>query len=373
MPNAPTRYLARVLHVSREAERTEKIRAAMGADYDIRHAPSSDEAMSLLPTLQPEMVVVGPRLPQSEAFELFRAIRIHDSLRGTAFVFLTSRTDEDFKEKVYGTGADAVLTLPARADVVAAQLKTILERTERYRSAVPREWGTRFTTELTPDELPQAPGYETEALTRPRSVGGGDLFTWLQAQDGTFYLALSDVQGKGYQAKSFAFAYHGYVRSAIRTSIDQGNGSPAAILGLINRIATEDPALVGMFFSILLMRWDPAQHLLTYANAGHCDPLLLSPKRPGFRRTGDVPVGLTPDTAFHEEILVLAPGESVLLYTDGFTELQSAAGVMSGLEMLQSVASEAATLTELADGILAACGREQFDDDVMAFRLKRLP
>ncbi|NNE71507.1 MAG: SpoIIE family protein phosphatase, partial [Rhodothermales bacterium] len=65
------------------------------------------------------------------------------------------------------------------------------------------------------------------------------------------------------------------------------------------------------------------------------------------------------------------PGEAILLYTDGLTELRSQDGALAGTELLVTIAREAPSLQDLAESLLAASGRQHFDDDVMIFRLKR--
>ncbi len=354
--------LTRILSLSGRPDVAAKIAAALGPDFRLVHTSSLKEAVKHLRGIKPDLVLVGPHVPVFEAQLLFQSVRSLDSLTQTGFVLLISTPNPDLINRAYDSGVDLVLSLPATAETVANHLRATHSRIQL---------GSEFDDLLSPPTLPEFPGYETDIYSRPLSPGGGDLFMWDQAQDGSVYFAIADVEGKGRRAGAFAFAYQGYIRAAIITSVDQGRGAPSEVLSVVNRLATQDRMLSGKHFSILLMRWDPVNHIVSYANAGHCEPLLLSETRTGFRTNGEFPVGLRTDTVFHDEILQLAPGEALLLYTDGLTELRSEGGALSGTDLLVTIARESSTVQDLVDSLLAASGRRHFDDDVMVFRLKR--
>lgn len=361
-PSGPSRPAIRILSLSRRPDVADKLAISLGDDYRVVHTAELREAIRHLRRVKPDLVVVGPHVPVLEAQLLFQSVRSLDASKQTGFVMLISRPDPDLMNRAYESGVDLVLSLPATADTVANHLRATHAR---------MQLGSEFDDLLTPDRLPTFEGYQTDYYRRPLSPGGGDLMTWFEAPDGSFYVAIADVEGKGIRAGSFAFAYQGYIRSAILTCVDQGRGAPSEVLSVVNRLATSDPMLEGKHFSIVLMRWDRENHLVSYANAGHCEPLLLSSTRTGFRKTGDIPVGLRTDTVFHDEILSLGPGEAILLYTDGLTELRSSGGALSGTELLTTIARESATVQDLAESLLATSGRQHFDDDVMIFRLRR--
>jgi len=86
---------------------------------------------------------------------------------------------------------------------------------------------------------------------------------------------------------------------------------------------------------------DASNKTLSYSNAGHNPPLLL--KANGESRyiyDGEQPLGMFPRTRYHENHLMIEPGDIFVLYTDGATEAESPTGEEFGRERLEQVVKE---------------------------------
>ena len=80
---------------------------------------------------------------------------------------------------------------------------------------------------------------------------------------------------------------------------------------------------------------DASNRTLSYSNAGHNPPLLLSANgQTQFIDFGELPLGMFPETRYHQYHLLLEPGDVLLLYTDGVTEAQSPSGEEFGRDRL---------------------------------------
>jgi GAF domain-containing protein/anti-sigma regulatory factor (Ser/Thr protein kinase) len=233
---------------------------------------------------------------------------------------------------------------------VAGRAGPALDNATRYQ----RERGVSEILQraVLPDRLPQVEGFSLDAEYRPGATGsyaGGDWFDAVELTDGRLLVTVGDVMGKG----ASAAALMGQVRSAIRAYgvIDP---VPASILRRIDRlfeILGED-RLVTLVVGIL----DPRSGEFEFSSAGHPDPLLVEAdgaarflpharsrligaglEESAARRRGRLAMPGLPVRPQHR--IVLAPGDTVVLYSDGLVEHRDEP-MTAGLERLRLAASQ---------------------------------
>ncbi|MCA1690376.1 MAG: serine/threonine-protein phosphatase [Actinobacteria bacterium] len=169
--------------------------------------------------------------------------------------------------------------------------------------------------------LPSAPDLSVEVAYHPAERGlevGGDWYDafWV-LDDHTAGLVIGDVVGRGLQAA----AAMGQLRSAVRALASTGLG-PAALLTALDRYAARHG--VGWMTTLVYAELCLASRRLRYACAGHPPPVIVSPGRePEFAWEGrSMPLAahLQAGRPRGEATCELAPGSTVLLYTDGLIE-----------------------------------------------------
>lgn len=200
---------------------------------------------------------------------------------------------------------------------------------------------------------------------KPALEVGGDFYDYFRIDDDRVGIVIADVSGKGVPASLFMMI----TRTLLKAAGSTGDG-PGACLGRVNDLleAENDAAMfVTVFFGVI----DVATGTLVYANGGHNPPLLLRPDGSTMvlAPLGDPILAVVPGAAFREARLALAPGDALLLYTDGLTEAFSAAGEEFGDQRLIAALAGArgGTSAEIADHCLAvvdafAAGAAQSDD-----------
>ena len=150
---------------------------------------------------------------------------------------------------------------------------------------------------------------------------GGDAWGWLDLPGGELFAWVLDGSGRGVEVASLLLE----AGAALRAAVEPG-GSPAAALVRVNR-ALRARGREGSFASALLVRWDPGARRLTVANAGHEPPAVrrAATGRVELLRCAGAVLGPLSDAAFatalQERTLELAPGDALLLHTDGATEV----------------------------------------------------
>lgn len=175
--------------------------------------------------------------------------------------------------------------------------------------------------------VPYLRGWELSAVSLPARDLGGDLYDFLPLNDGWQAIMIGDVSGKGLPAAlRMAVA-----RTVFRYAARLGE-PPAETLASVNRgVCTDIPQ--GMVTMLYLML-HPEQGTLRIANAGHTYPIFLRGLVEEMELTG-MPLGVDPDIDYEETTIVVEPGHSVFLYTDGVTEASNAEDTMFGSEHLQ--------------------------------------
>jgi len=167
---------------------------------------------------------------------------------------------------------------------------------------------------LLPKASPYIPGFAISGVTIPAGEVGGDWYDFIPFSDGCLGLVLADVSGNGTAAALLMSATRGMLRS-----LAVACGSPAEVLGKLNRLMVEDfPP--GRFVTLIYAVLDPEKRRLRFASAGHLPPILVDDSGARFLPTEQgTPLGLVAGE-FSEMTVNLRPGSRLLFYSDGITE-----------------------------------------------------
>lgn len=253
-----------------------------------------------------------------------------------------------------------------------------VEKTRLY--AELQETAQVLQASLLPARLPEIPGATLSAHYRSGTEGlqiGGDFYDVFRTGPDRWWVVLGDVCGRGPAAAALTAA----VRYSVR-AVAPDTSDPAAVLRRLNEVLL-DQVDDGQFTSLVLATFvagvgdgapdrPPEVLRLTVASAGHPPPLHFSPTT-GVTQvpcSGTV-VGLLPNIDVAGVDVALAPGETLLFFTDGATEARTLDGRMVGEERL-SVLFDAhchgtgdATAPRIAEALLGLTGGNLRDDLAM--------
>jgi serine phosphatase RsbU (regulator of sigma subunit) len=227
-------------------------------------------------------------------------------------------------------GADALPAEAAELMPIAAELEARLARMEQMEQelALAREVQQR----MLPNSFPQVPGFEFASRSMPARVVGGDFYDVIALDNGRFGLAIADVADKGMPAALFMALTRSLLLAEARRA-----DSPRDVLHKVNDMLLQmggGEMFVTMFYGVV----DADSRLLTYVRAGHDQPFLL---RDGAATTLDgdgMVLGLFPaeELALAEAEVSLAPGDRVVLYSDGLTDVLTPEGESYDRERLRA-------------------------------------
>jgi sigma-B regulation protein RsbU (phosphoserine phosphatase) len=193
----------------------------------------------------------------------------------------------------------------------------------------------------------------------------GDFFDFIPLTARRLGLVIADVSDKGVPAALFM----ALARILMRV-IAADRRSPARVLRRVNELLLEN-SRSDMFITLWYGVLDPVQHDLLFANAGHNPPLLLSAATGKIRllRKHGLILGILPAVALEDDRVALAPGDILILYTDGVTDAINLGEESFEMTRLQDVvlAHQTQSAAAIAEAIKAAVrefvgSAPQFDD-----------
>lgn len=252
---------------------------------------------------------------------------------------------------------------------IAASAAVAIENARLYQVAVEKgrmerelQVARELQSNLMPRHTPNVAGWDVAAIWRPAREVSGDFYDFVDL-GGALGIVIADVSDKGMPAALFM----ALTRSTLRASLTRAP-TLAEGVGLANRLICADAA-DNMFVSLACVQVGAGAGTLTYVNAGHDPPLVLSPTTlDSLRRTGPI-LGFDETAVFQERSLVLQPGETVVMITDGVTDALDQHGEPFGRghlgEVLRSCAqTSAADIAAALDQALTlhSAGALPFDD-----------
>ncbi|HZS08613.1 MAG TPA: SpoIIE family protein phosphatase [Blastocatellia bacterium] len=226
-------------------------------------------------------------------------------------------------------------------------LRAALERSRAHELSTARE----IQQGLLPQEVPTLAGCEIATAWQTAREVGGDYFDVLQFDDRYAALCIGDASGKGMPAALMMSNVQAMVRATAAANV-----SPRELCLKINQAMCHN-LTEGRFITFIYGLLDTVSRRFLYANAGHNAPMLV--RRDGTSRQltmGGTVLGIVAGGDYPQEEIKLEPGDHLLFFTDGVTEVTNAAGEEFGEWRLLSLLTRYRNLSvaALREKIMAA-------------------
>ncbi|PPK76492.1 PAS domain S-box-containing protein [Methylobacter tundripaludum] len=232
----------------------------------------------------------------------------------------------------------------------------------------------RIQASLSPSAPIKSNHFEVTGYCLPADQVGGDYFDYFYRNEDHLDMIIADVSGHSIGPALFMVE----TRSAIRTQAN-GSGTPAETLKVLNNFLFEDLDRSDYFITLFYLQYNITNHQLSFANAGHPPPLLLSLFQSECREldADGLILGVNKNVVFEEKTTTLSQGDLILLYTDGLTEAENADGEFFGLKRVNDILvqhalkSPQAIIEALLEQLKQFCRSESFNDDITLMIFKR--
>jgi sigma-B regulation protein RsbU (phosphoserine phosphatase) len=298
----------------------------------------------------------------------------------------------DFTHRIPITSNDQLATLANSFNSMTESIQNlVLEQKEKQRLENEITIAQEVQAQLFPRHIHQLPSLEVFGFCRPARSVSGDYYDFLSLGPERLLLAVGDVSGKGISAALLMATIHSAVRAysvegipALRQLQAVGGGPavltrggsviegaevcPGTLLSLLNhQLFHSTPQ--EKYATLFLAMYDAENRCLTFSNAGHLPPLVLSTTGVVKRlEDGGTVVGLFDNINYDEASVQLRPGEIFLAYSDGVTEPENDFGEFGEQRLIELVQENRELSLERISEIVTAAvddwigGAEQPDD-----------
>lgn len=260
---------------------------------------------------------------------------------------------------------------------IAAQAAMAIDNAHLHEDALQRrdlerdlEFASQVQLGFLPTDRPLIPGYHFYDYYEAAHRVGGDFFDYITLPDGRLAVTLGDVAGKGVPAALLMARMYSMARYALVTA-----KTPAQAVSQLNA-SIASSGLGHRFITFVLIVLDPATEELTIVNAGHLPPILRTNQGIFDAIAGEksgLPLGVTLDFQYQQATIPFAPGNGLLLYTDGVTEAMNAANQIYGTPRLrQFLSGVQGSVEHIGEALVAdveefCAGRPQRDDICLVY------
>lgn len=352
--------------------------------FDVVDCRDGVEALQLLESGGPALLVLDYQMPEFNGAEICELIRTasNPDIAQVPVIMLTAHSNADHEVECLRAGANDFVTKPVNAEILRARIETHLrlhalrnqlveQKTElekwRHRHEQDLEAARLTQQAILPQRPPALEGWDFATHYHPFIQVGGDMYDWVRAPDGSLRVWISDATGHGAAAALLTALSKLLFRHAAADL-----NSAAVIMDCVNK---EFRAIFRgrLFMTAACVIFPAGRSEIRFCGAGH-PPLLLVRREDGRVEelaSSGPPLGLDHVEQSEDIIRPIAPGDGVLLYTDGLYEVADPEGerlLQPALARLASPVADTAQpwLAGILEKVAAHAAGVPFPDDIAA-------
>ncbi len=377
----------RILVVDDEPDLERLVRQRMRRDvrsgrFELEFAQNGVEALEILSRdVRFDMVLSDINMPQMDGLTLLQQIPSVDP--DVRAVIVSAYGDMRNIRTAMNRGAFDFVTKPIDFDDLRVTIDRTLKNLAEWRAALAsRDQLVALENELSvartmqssilPTVFAKREGCGVFANMEPARAVGGDFYDVVTLEDNRVGVAIADVSGKGVPAALFMMSSRALLKGAAIGSTD-----PGMVLTETNNVLNDDNVSL-MFVTVLYSILEPSTGRFSYSSGGHDSPLVVHPDGSStlLPRTNGIALGVLPEFEYASNTVVLQPGDTVMLYTDGVTEAQNENGEQFGLARLSSLfdgappAGEEEATARVFERVKAFAGSAQQFDDITCVAIR---
>ena len=337
----------------------------------------------------PRLVILDWMMPEMDGLDVLRRVRAQQTDQPPYIIMLTAKGGKADIIAGLDAGADDYLTKPFDAGELRARIsvgRRMIEMQAKLEDALQKinesfKAAGRIQLSLLPKPLSAGDQVEFAWKFKPCDAVGGDIFNVMSLDATHIGLYLLDVAGHGLPSAMISVLVYQILNPHTGILVDHTVNpphilDPEAVLNILDR---EFPLMrFKRHFTIVYAVLDIVSNTLTYSNAAHCSPIIISCKNDLKILTVSGTVIGVNAFAFGQETVTLAPGDKVAFLSDGVFESGNTANELFGEERLYQTLRELrhATIDDLVQGIYSkvtsfAESQPAADDiSILAFEIK---
>ncbi len=352
------------------------------AGFECAIAYSAEEAFDKMNNFIPDLIISDIMMPGIDGFQFRKELLQDDKLKTIPFIFLTAKGEEEDILEGYEFGITDYVVKTAGPKLVVAKVNAILKSLGKERSRVVTELhaaADSLRVKVVPDSAPAFSGFDIKHWHKPyQGIPGGDFIDFFPLDENNLAIILGDVMGKKWGAWFFAFAYAGYVRTALRMVLQNSREfSPGKILTQVNKSVYEDAKISEVFATLSVVVVNNEKRVIKYAGAGDLPVLYRNTRKGKIEKiiSSGALLGFNPRDEFDEVEIHIQPDDFIIMMTDGVIESRNSdndALSSEGLiKILENIKTENDPLPCIVNGLNEFTG-SKFEDDASLIVIKAL-
>ena len=374
-PNVPKSGIRMLIAEDHELTRFKLQKDLEKWGHEVIAAVDGEEAFELFQKEKFSIVITDWMMPNMDGLQLVQKIRALKKDEYVYVIMLTAKAEKHDIVVGMGAGADDFLAKPfhrdelnvrVRAGVRITKLNQQLTETNR-RFAHTLQAATRMQQSCLPTSVPDTPGFDIMWDYQPFDLGG-DVLNIVPLDDRQIGLYVLDVNAHGVPASLLATSIGRVMSPSLDSNsvlVEHDGTSTPRVLEPFEVASQLNEQFAwagreGQFFSLIYGVLDTHSHEFRYTSAGH-PPLIhhSANAAPEVVGMSGMPIGMTTDCDYEQDSLTLEPGDRLLLYSNGLTdmpnesdELFGVSRVLKSLERLGRL-----SLNESVRGLLSDLGK----------------
>ena len=349
-------------------------------DYAIITASDGETGLAAARKEKPDLILLDIMMPIMDGLTVCRQLKSDPAFPFTPIILVTAKSDT--KDVVAGleAGGDEYLTKPVDHAALVARVGSMLRIKALHDKVLQQSAQLRMQLEAASKvqrlfwpEIPKMEaGSHVWAISVPATYVGGDLYDVIKLRDGSWLLYVADVSGKGVPAALIMAALSTKIRSEVRLRPKLED-----LTETVNNVMYYLMTGESFFATIILGRYWPSTGKMQLVHCGHLQPLWITNE--GFKELPElkgISLGLKPDTRYETKEISIAPGESLLFFSDGVVEAENENRELYGPDRLTDYI-KANNFFPLGEGLLEEInnwrGKARASDDLTLLEIWRDP
>ncbi len=287
-----------------------------------------------------DMVISDINMPEMDGLTLLQQIpKVDPNVRS---IIVSAYGDMENIRTAMNRGAFDFVTKPIDFKDLRVTIDRTLQHLMEWREALASRdqlvvlqnelsVASKMQQSILPTHFPETSDYQVFANMEPARSVGGDFFDLASLDNDRLGVTVADVSDKGVPAALFMMSTRTLIKGAAI-----GSTGPGDVLREVNNLLYADNE-TEMFVTVLYAEYNPHSGEFVYASGGHDPPLLVKPDgtSTSLPLTGGIALGLLPELDYRQNSVVLAPGDTIVLYTDGVSEAMDGDEEQFGLVRLR--------------------------------------
>jgi sigma-B regulation protein RsbU (phosphoserine phosphatase) len=319
---------------------------ALKDDYKLGFAMDGENALKYARTQSPDLILLDIMMPGMDGFEVSRKLKSDPTTKDIPFIFITAIDEVKNKTAGFELGAIDYITKPFEILEVKARVKTHLSLMVAHQKLAIQNEQMRHSLSLAmevqqnliPSLNPVIEGFDIAGKIIYCDETGGDYYDYIDMEDSgqnRLGIVVGDVSEHGIPSALLMTTARAFIRQ--RASLP---GSVAQIVSDVNKQFSLDVKDSGRFMTLFFCCLNSHDNSLRWSRAGHDPAILFDSQSNLFSELGGkggLPLGVSSDSKYTELKHDIAPGQIIVIFTDGIWETQDISGEFYGKKRIKQI------------------------------------